>query len=455
MNESTSPIIEHIPRFLEYCKKEGLSEKTQENYTRYLNKFISWLKKENKNNLLPHEFTTAGIESYRLYLASYNEEKNHSLKKISQNYYLIALRALLSYFTAKGIESLPMTKIRLLGGIKTERSPNYLNSRQIKALLDAPTKNNPSGLRDKAILGVLIFNGLKVAQLKELNQSQIEEKISGEALEYVREYLKSRGDDNEALFINYRSRKDANKRLTVRSVERIVLSYGKKIGLPFLITPETLRWAKPQALSKEEIIIKKVQPHKTFKIKSYADKKSIKITLDRENKNDHSPTWHTVENIINKEIGWLKDSIPTLPESYKGNPPFLKYDDSILRKIAILTVSGSVGVIEFVSDNKDILGNLTGNKNLNKVSRHGQVWHKKMMDVIYEYFKLRNYKIILEPVLNYGRADLEIYSNNNDNHLYIEVGTVSLFKLWYNLSTMKNTTFLIIPSENKVIEFNT
>lgn len=39
--------------------------------------------------------------------------------------------------------------------------------------------------------------------------------------------------------------------------------------------------------------------------------------------------------------------------------------------------------------------------------------------------------------------------------LYIEIDTVLLFKLWYNLSTMKNTTFLIIPSENKLIEFKT
>ena len=71
-----------------------------------------------------------------------------------------------------------------------------------------------------------------------------------------------------------------------------------------------------------------------------------------------------------------------------------------------------------------------------------------------QLFGLQNYKIVFEPILNYGRADLGVYSKLNKT-LYIEVDTVSLFKLWYNFSTMKNATFLIILSENKVIEFNT
>jgi hypothetical protein len=75
-----------------------------------------------------------------------------------------------------------------------------------------------------------------------------------------------------------------------------------------------------------------------------------------------------------------------------------------------------------------------------------------MMNVISEYFKLQDCKVVSEPILNYGRADLGIYPRSNEA-LYIEIGTVSLFKLWYNLSTMKNVTFLLIPSENYAIEF--
>ncbi|PIS39641.1 MAG: hypothetical protein COT33_00865 [Candidatus Nealsonbacteria bacterium CG08_land_8_20_14_0_20_38_20] len=457
MNNSSKPIIEHIPLFLSYCKETGLADKTQKNYKHYLKRFIRWIKKENKNTLLPHEFTLDNIQAYKEHLSHYTDEKGHSLKKITQNYYLIALRALLRYFTAKDIESLLPDKISLLGGIKSEKRVNFLSLEQISAILKAPNINEPGGLRDRAIFEVLISTGLKVAQLEDLNRTEIEQKISDQwALSWVKQYLESRKDDNDALFINYRCRRNSDKRLSPRSIERIVKSYGRKIGLPFLITPEALRWAKPQALLKEEIIIKKVQPHKTFIIKSYSNKESIKIPfLSRENKISPSPAWHIVEKVINEEVEWLKNNIPSLSESYKQNPLFLRYDDSILRKISILTVSGKVKAVEFIGDNenKDLWDNLTENKNLNKINRHGELWHKKIMDVIHEYFKLRDYKIILEPVLNCGRADLGIYLNNNP--LFVEVGTVSLFKLWYNLSVMKNVTFLIIPSENKAIELST
>jgi len=73
------------------------------------------------------------------------------------------------------------------------------------------------------------------------------------------------------------------------------------------------------------------------------------------------------------------------------------------------------------------------------------------MDTIYEYFKTGNYKVILEPILNYGRADLGVYLGPKET-IYVEVGTVSLYKLWFNLLTMKNIIFLIIPSEDKIIE---
>jgi hypothetical protein len=81
-----------------------------------------------------------------------------------------------------------------------------------------------------------------------------------------------------------------------------------------------------------------------------------------------------------------------------------------------------------------------------------------MMSVVSKYFEDQNYKIKLEPNLNlnYGRADLGVYSKQNPKEIfYIEIGTVSLFKLWYNFSTMKNVTFLVIPFEEYFIEFST
>ena len=452
MNKPSKPIIEHIPLFLDYCRKKRLSEKTYENYKHYLNKFILWLKKENKNTLLPNKLAPDDIRAYQLFLSNYTNARGRPLKKITQNYYLIALRALLSYFTAKDIVSLPADKITLLGGIKREKIANFLNSNQIEALLSAPNLKTQKGLRDKALLETIITTGFKVKQITNLNKDQLDI-IPGEITSHIKEYLQARQDKNNALFINYTTRKDAaGERLTTRSIERIINYYGKKIGLPFLITPEILRWARAHALSNELVKIQKPILHRTFKIINYILTDSSLMSSPSLRV---SPTWNAIENIINKEILWLKNNIPVLPESYKQNPIFLKYDDIILRKIAILITSGRVKAIELIAkNNKNLWNNHVENYDFKKISRHGQEWHKKMMDIIYAYFSNQGGKITMEPSLNYGRADLGIYFKSNKK-IYIEVDTVSLFKLWYNLSTMKNFTFLIIPSENKVIEFNT
>ncbi|MFH1894620.1 MAG: phage integrase SAM-like domain-containing protein [Patescibacteria group bacterium] len=452
MNETNDPIIILIPGFLAYCKKIGLSEKTQINYKIFLNRFIKWLEKENKNKLPPHEFSNNDIQSYKLYLSSFPGEKGQPLKKVTQNYYLIALRALLGYFTAKDIESLPADKIQLYRHIKSGKDTNLLDPSQICTLLSIPDTKNSIGLRNKAILVTLIFGGFKIGQIKNLDRNQIKKNIPIEALPFVREYLKTRDDDCESLFTNYRSRKNSSKRLTGRSIERIINDYGKKIKLPFIITPEILRWSKAIALLNDDVSIKNPHSHKNLTIKNYLPSEN---NPDLERLENDSPAWNSIENLIKKELFWLKNNVSVMPESYKENPSFIKCDDCILRRIAILIVSGRIKAVEFNNEiNKDIWGGLTEKIDLRRINRHGQEWHKKIMDVIHEYFKLRNYKIILEPVLNYGRADLGIYSNLNNNPIYVEVDTVSLFKLWYNLSTMKDATFLIIPSENKIIEFN-
>jgi len=353
MKKSSAPIIDHIPLFLNYCKEIGLSEKTYENYKHYLNKFIFWLKKENKNTLLPHQLTAEDAQVYKAYLSQYTDGKGRFLKKVTQNYYLIALRALLSYFTAKDVVSLLTAKISLPRGLKREKIANFLNQSQIEAIFLAPDLKTQKGLRDRAILEVLITTGLKIRQITNLNRDQLPT-IPREALTHIREYLQTRKDKNNALFINYSGRKESIRgRLTARSIERIVNYYGRKIGLPFLVTPEILRWARAHALSNETIKIQKPRTHRVSKIKNYVlinDSSTTPLRVPS--------TWNAVENIINEEMIWLKDNIPVLPENYKANPPFLKYDEIILRKIAILIASGRIRAVEFIAENnKDLWDN--------------------------------------------------------------------------------------------------
>ena len=281
MKESNKTIIKHIPDFLDYCEVEkGLSERTQENYHCYLKKFASWLKKVKKEDIKPHELTSDDIWNYRLFLSRNKHYRGKPLKKITQNYYLIALRALLSYFTARDIVSLPADKIKLPKDAKKEKTVKFLNLEQIERLLLAPNTKNKIGLRDRAILETLFSTGLRVAELVALdieqfanikNKKDFELAIIGKgshprtvyfserALDWLKKYLETRKDKEKALFINYRGRKDVDRRLTTRSIERIVKKYSIETGIPIFTTPHTIRHSYATDLLGQGVDLRTIQ----------------------------------------------------------------------------------------------------------------------------------------------------------------------------------------------------
>jgi len=281
MKKSNTPIIKHIPDFLDYCEVEkGLADRTQENYQHYLHKFVLWLKKTKKETLLPHQLTSDDVWAYRLYLSRYTDGKGHSLKKVTQNYYLIALRALLGYFTAKDIVSLPSDKIVLPKDARAEKTVKFLNLDQIEKLLLAPDTKTTSGLRDRAILEAFFSTGLRIAELVALNREQftnIKDKkdlelgiigkgshprtvyFSERALSWLKKYLETRKDKEKPLFIHYKARKDSEARLTARSIERIVKKYAILAGVPVFTTPHTIRHSYATDLLTQGVDLRAIQ----------------------------------------------------------------------------------------------------------------------------------------------------------------------------------------------------
>ncbi|MFH1656206.1 MAG: tyrosine-type recombinase/integrase [Candidatus Nealsonbacteria bacterium] len=283
MNKSNIPIIKHIPNFLDYCEVEkGLSDKTQKNYDRYLNKFKFWLKSINKENIKPHELSSDDIWKYRLFLSRFPIYFNNKkvLKKNSQNYYLIALRALLSYFSTKDILSIPADKIVLSKDIRKEKNIKFLNLEQIENLLSSPNTKTIIGLRDKAILEILFSTGLRIAELTALDREQfdnIKDKkdlelsiigkgeyprtvyFSERSLEWLKKYLNKRRDIEKSLFINYRARKDSDSRLTSRSIERTIKKYAILANIPLFTTPHTLRHSMATDLLSKGVDLRAIQ----------------------------------------------------------------------------------------------------------------------------------------------------------------------------------------------------
>lgn len=292
MKKSQKPIPRHLNDFLDWLEIEkGLSSKSQENYSRFLKKFWDWLKINKLEQLKPHELTSEHIWKYRAYLArQYVPKIKKTLKKTTQNYYLIALRSLLNFFADRDIFSLPAEKIKLAKG-KDIRVVSFLSSEQLEKLFAVPDVSKINELRDRAILEALFSTGMRIAELISLNREQIKLKPETKDLEIViigkgsrprtvyfseratywlRNYLetrKDRKDKEKALFINYKNKRGTSRRLTPRSIEKSIKKYAIMAGLPLTTTPHVMRHSFSTDLLEQGVDLRTLQEflgHKTL-----------------------------------------------------------------------------------------------------------------------------------------------------------------------------------------------
>lgn len=244
-------------QYLEYIEIErGRALRTIENYTHYLDVFIEHTKIKR-----PEDITAEVVREFRLWLnrqtTGNNRATNETLKKRTQNYYLIAIRSFLKFMTKRGVTSLAADQIELAK--VGERTIDIITSEELKRLLAAPdTEKDPEKrARGKAIMELLFSTGLRVSELCSLTRDldlTIDEFpirgkggkvrvvfLSEEAKASVREYLRLRKDMDDALFVKIKSEKMKNESLTPRSIERIVKSYAIRAGISKKVTPHVLR----------------------------------------------------------------------------------------------------------------------------------------------------------------------------------------------------------------------
>ena len=243
--------------FLEHREIEkGSSLKTIENYERYLTRFIEFSQVKNAEDI-----TDDVVREFRLKLnrqsAGNNRATGATLKRKTQNYYLIALRAFLKYLARRDMQSLQAERIELAK--VPERSLDLITSQELGRLLAGPDGQDIMSLRDKAILQLLFSTGLRVSELTSLTRDidfssdefSIRGKgnkirvvfISDEAKKAVNEYLKKRNDMDDALFVKSGDEKSKTGKegLTRRSIERIVKKYAIKAGISKKVTPHIIR----------------------------------------------------------------------------------------------------------------------------------------------------------------------------------------------------------------------
>ncbi len=266
-----------IKDYLSYLEVEkGRSIKTVENYGHYLARFLGWAKIDK-----PGQITADLVRDYRLYLnrlgpSSAKATEGKGLKKITQNYHIIALRNFLKYLAKRDIKSMAADKIELAK--QAPREVEFLEGDELARLLCAPDSDSLRSLRHRALPDMLVSTGQRVSELCQLNRDSFNldkgefsvrgkgEKIrvvfiSDTAKATLKTYLAKRRDIEPALFVRLAKGKScsgkvdaiqvktgkarqvrlAELRLTPRSVQRIIKRYAIKAGITRRVTPHTLR----------------------------------------------------------------------------------------------------------------------------------------------------------------------------------------------------------------------
>jgi integrase/recombinase XerC len=242
--------LKNLDEYLDYLRHErNASLHTIAGYRRDITQFINYL--DGRRISLLH----ADNLQIRGFMAELHERR---LKKSSIARKLAAVRSFFQF--AVKSKWLAENPARVVATPKQERLvPSFLTEEEMAGFLDLPPSGRPLDLRDKALLEFLYATGIRVSELVGINVEDVhlgerlvrvrgkgkKERIvpfGGLALEGLKRYLRERpelvGDrlDETALFLNYKGR-----RLTSRSVERIVDKYIRQTAVRRKISPHSLR----------------------------------------------------------------------------------------------------------------------------------------------------------------------------------------------------------------------
>lgn len=217
-----------VDSFISSKRIEGCSEKSLNYYQKTINNMLGSIEKQVKH---------IDTDDLRKYLTSYQEDNNSSRVTIDN------IRRILSSFFSWLEEENYIIKspVRRIHKIKTA---SIIKDTYTDEALEQ-MRDDCSELRDLALIDMLASTGMRVGELVLLNRSDIDfeerecvvlGKGNKERIVYfdartklhLKQYLDSRTDDNEALFV---SLKAPHHRLKISGVEVRIRKIGKRLNI--------------------------------------------------------------------------------------------------------------------------------------------------------------------------------------------------------------------------------
>ncbi len=241
-------------RFLRYLQVErNASPLTIKSYREDLDSVLEYFADDAGNCPSPAAITPLDLRSY----VSALTEAGYAKTSISRR--LASLRSFFRFTQREGLtDENPAKPLR--NPRPNRKLPHFLSHDEIKRLLQAPPANEPAGLRDRAILETIYSAGLRVSEVVGINDGDIDfsagiVRIRGKgrrerlapigsfAVKALRRWLAKRqlaGDVPSGLTAPVFTNK-FGRRITTRSVARMLEKYLKLTGLDLRTSPHTLR----------------------------------------------------------------------------------------------------------------------------------------------------------------------------------------------------------------------
>jgi len=243
-----------IQRFLRFLRVErNASDLTIKSYGEDLEALVEYLTEMQGQTPRPGDVTPLQLRDF---VAALNEA-GYAPSSISRK--LASLRSFYRFAQREGLaDSNPAKPLR--NPRRQRKLPHFLTTAEIGKLLNAPPRDEPSGMRDRAILETMYSAGLRVSELVGVNDSDLDleqglVRVRGKgkrerlaplgrfAIRALRRWLTVRALSTRSqkgpeipVFLN-----KFGNRITTRSIGRMLEKYLKLTGLDLRTSPHTLR----------------------------------------------------------------------------------------------------------------------------------------------------------------------------------------------------------------------
>ncbi|MGQ9555853.1 MAG: tyrosine-type recombinase/integrase [Anaerolineae bacterium] len=260
--------------FRQHLEGSGRSPLTVQGYLRDLDDLARWYRATSGQELRPQALSPLDVREYRQHLLAVRQ-----LAPATVNRRLAAIRAYCHFCRTKGAMALDPTE-GLSGAVEQEHAPRWLSRQEVARLLrslemainGARTEAwRRQGIRDRAIVYLLLYAGLRVGELCALELADLElgeragqvlvrwgkggkrrtVPLNGAARRALREWLKVRPQGPRWLFLG-----KGGKELTPSGVQRRLGELGRQAGVE--LTPHALRHTCAKRLVDAGVSLEKV-----------------------------------------------------------------------------------------------------------------------------------------------------------------------------------------------------